>query len=68
MEQLLDWNGAAVYCGVPLTYLRSQIRNGHGPIFIQPSPRRTYFSRVDLDNWIESWKRIRREPQHPATH
>ena len=47
---------AAQYCGLDTGYLRNQIKEGRGPSFTKPSPRRTFFTRESLDRWMASWR------------
>ena len=43
-------------CGLDAGYFRNQIKEGRGPSFTKPSPRRTFFTRELLDRWMASWR------------
>jgi len=56
---LLDRKEAAQHCGVPEAYLLNLAKSrGAGPAFVKLSPRKTLYSRSDLDTWIASWIRV----------
>jgi hypothetical protein len=63
MSELLDRKSAAAYCGLDEDYLLNLAKHANaGPAFIKTSPRKTLYSRSDLDRWIASWKRIEPKP------
>jgi predicted DNA-binding transcriptional regulator AlpA len=57
MELLLSPNDAAARAGVSRNYLMRQCKAGTGPQFVRPSPRRTLFSKAEIDQWVKSWAR-----------
>ena len=61
MDQYLEPEDAAAYVGLSTDYLMRQCRKHVGPVHFMPSPKKTLFSKPDLDAWVASW--VRREPQ-----
>jgi hypothetical protein len=54
--RLKDWKAAADHCGVKVGYLRNQTKAGHGPRYLQPSPKVILFHEQDLNDWMAGWK------------
>ena len=59
-NRLLTYKDAAQYCGLAEGYFRSQHREGRGPEYIKPSPRRVFFTARALDRWIATWTVVTR--------
>ena len=54
---LLDWAGAARYCGLPTSIFRNAVKAGVGPAYVLPTKRKVMFVPGDLDRWISGWER-----------
>jgi predicted DNA-binding transcriptional regulator AlpA len=48
-------NQASEYTGVPVKFIRNQIKHGQGPKYISPSPRIKFFTQSALDEWMATW-------------
>jgi hypothetical protein len=59
-NRLRNYKTAALYCGLDEGYFRNQHREGRGPEYIKPSPRRVFFSTRALNAWMASWKVVTR--------
>ena len=59
-NRLRNYNTASQYCGLEEDYFRNQHREGRGPEYIKPSPRRVFFTTRALDNWMATWKVVTR--------
>jgi hypothetical protein len=46
--------------GLEEDYFRNQHKEGRGPEYIKPSPRRVFFSTAALDAWMRTWKVVTR--------
>jgi hypothetical protein len=55
-QRWYDCATASVYCGLSPTYFKNQHKEGRGPAYIKPSPRRVFFTRDALDRWMAGWK------------
>lgn len=62
-DRLLTLRAAAEYCRVPLTWFRNQVKKGTGPAYVMPSPHARFFDRMDLDRWMEGWRRSNSTPE-----
>jgi hypothetical protein len=61
MNELWTYTKSAEYCGLPETYFRNQVKHGSGPTYLQPSPKRVFFRKEDLDEWVATWKQLTRK-------
>ena len=68
MSQLMDTGSAAEYTELPLQFFRLQVWHGTGPAFVQPSARRRFFWKEDLDLWMSTWKRSTATKTDAQTH
>jgi hypothetical protein len=59
-NRLCNYKTGAQYCGLAEDYFRNQHKEGRGPEFIKPSPRRVFFSTAALDAWMRTWKVVTR--------
>jgi hypothetical protein len=53
----LSTREAGEYTGTNGPYLLNQAKLGH-IAYTQPSPKKIFFLRDDLDRWMYSWKRV----------
>jgi hypothetical protein len=56
-DDLLERPEAAAHSRLTEVYLLNLQRQGDGPAWVRPSPRRTLYRRSDLDKWIAGWQR-----------
>lgn len=56
MNELWTYTRSAEYCRLPEKYFRNQVKRGSGPTYFQPSPKRLFFRKEDLDAWMATWK------------
>ncbi len=59
-DKLCNYKSGARYSGLEEDYFRNQHKEGRGPEYIKPSPRRVFFSTAALDAWMRTWKVVTR--------
>jgi len=59
-NRLHDYHDAAHYCDLKEDYFGNLHREGRGPEFVKPSPRRVFFTTRALDTWMASWTVVAR--------
>lgn len=54
--QYMSIHEASHYTGMPIWFIRHQIKHNQGPAYVSPSPKTKFFTKQALDEWRSSWK------------